>query len=90
MHETAGKLHEIFLEIIIAPSFSEEALAILTSKKNIRLLTIPFEAAKKPEVKLTTIEGGLLVQEQDRCHIRRCYDYGSDKETADRGRMGST
>ena len=64
--ETAGKLYEIFLEIIIAPSFSEEALAILTGKKNLRLLTIPFNDVKKPELKMTTIEGGLLVQEQDR------------------------
>ncbi|MBT2657485.1 bifunctional phosphoribosylaminoimidazolecarboxamide formyltransferase/IMP cyclohydrolase [Bacillus sp. ISL-18] len=64
--ETAGKLHEIFLEIIIAPSFSEEALTILTGKKNLRLLTIPFNDVKKPELKMTTIEGGLLVQEQDR------------------------
>jgi phosphoribosylaminoimidazolecarboxamide formyltransferase / IMP cyclohydrolase len=64
--ETAGKLHEIFLEIIIAPSYTEEALAILTGKKNLRLLTIPFNEAKKPELKMTTIEGGLLVQEQDR------------------------
>lgn len=64
--ETAAKLHEIFLEIIIAPSFSEEALTILTAKKNLRLLTIPFNDAKKPELKMTTIEGGLLVQEQDR------------------------
>jgi phosphoribosylaminoimidazolecarboxamide formyltransferase / IMP cyclohydrolase len=64
--ETATKLHEIFLEIIIAPSYSEEALAILTSKKNLRLLTISFDEAKKAEVKMTTIEGGLLVQEQDR------------------------
>ncbi|MFS0779846.1 bifunctional phosphoribosylaminoimidazolecarboxamide formyltransferase/IMP cyclohydrolase [Neobacillus sp. 3P2-tot-E-2] len=64
--QTAGKLHEIFLEIIIAPSFSEEALTILTAKKNLRLLMIPFSGAKKPEMKLTTIEGGLLAQEQDR------------------------
>lgn len=64
--QTAGKLHQIFLEIIIAPSFTEEALSILTAKKNLRLLTIPFSGAKKPEMKLTTIEGGLLAQEQDR------------------------
>lgn len=64
--KTAEKLHEIFLEIIIAPSFSEEARTILTGKKNLRLLTIPFEQAKKAEVKMTTIEGGLLVQDQDR------------------------
>jgi phosphoribosylaminoimidazolecarboxamide formyltransferase / IMP cyclohydrolase len=63
--QTAGKLREIFLEIIIAPSFSEEAFTILTAKKNLRLLTIPFSDTKKSEMKLTTIEGGLLAQEQD-------------------------
>ncbi|CAM3995399.1 bifunctional phosphoribosylaminoimidazolecarboxamide formyltransferase/IMP cyclohydrolase [Mesobacillus zeae] len=62
---TAGKLYEIFLEIIIAPSFSEEAFAKLSGKKNLRLLTIPFEKEAKPEMKLTSIEGGLLVQEED-------------------------
>ncbi|GHI01238.1 bifunctional phosphoribosylaminoimidazolecarboxamide formyltransferase/IMP cyclohydrolase [Neobacillus kokaensis] len=64
--ETARKLHEIFLEIIIAPSFSPEAVEILTAKKNLRLLTIPFEQEQKPEAKMVTIEGGLLVQDQDR------------------------
>ncbi|EKN71576.1 bifunctional phosphoribosylaminoimidazolecarboxamide formyltransferase/IMP cyclohydrolase [Neobacillus bataviensis LMG 21833] len=64
--DTAAKLHEIFLEIVIAPSFSEEALAILTGKKNLRLLTISFDGAKKAERKMTTVEGGLLVQDQDR------------------------
>ncbi|WP_251554490.1 bifunctional phosphoribosylaminoimidazolecarboxamide formyltransferase/IMP cyclohydrolase [Neobacillus muris] len=63
--QTAAKLHEIFLEIVIAPSFSEEAVTILTGKKNIRLLTIPFEHGRKSELKLTTVEGGLLVQERD-------------------------
>lgn len=67
--ETARKLHEIFLEIVIAPSYSEEALAILTGKKNIRLLTIPFDVEKKEEARLTSIEGGLLVQEYDRCSL---------------------
>ncbi|MFL6558520.1 MAG: bifunctional phosphoribosylaminoimidazolecarboxamide formyltransferase/IMP cyclohydrolase [Bacillus sp. (in: firmicutes)] len=64
--ETAVKLHEIFLEIVIAPAFSEEALTVLTGKKNLRLLTIPFDETKKLERKMTTIEGGLLVQDQDR------------------------
>jgi phosphoribosylaminoimidazolecarboxamide formyltransferase / IMP cyclohydrolase len=63
--ETARKLHEIFLEIIIAPSFSDAALDILTGKKNLRLLTIPFDKGNKPERKMVTIEGGLLTQEQD-------------------------
>ncbi|MFE8697071.1 bifunctional phosphoribosylaminoimidazolecarboxamide formyltransferase/IMP cyclohydrolase [Cytobacillus sp. FJAT-53684] len=63
--ETAHKLYEIFLEIIIAPAFTKEALAILTGKKNLRLLTIPFQTNEKAEVKLTSIEGGLLVQQAD-------------------------
>ncbi|PKG25149.1 bifunctional phosphoribosylaminoimidazolecarboxamide formyltransferase/IMP cyclohydrolase [Niallia nealsonii] len=63
--ETAKKLHEIFLEIIIAPSFSEEALTILKGKKNLRLLTIPFDALNTKEMKFTSIEGGLLTQDFD-------------------------
>ena len=62
----AEKLYEIFLEIIIAPSFTEEALAVLTSKKNLRLLTIPFDQQGTSEMTLTSVEGGLLTQEQDR------------------------
>ncbi|MCZ0755938.1 bifunctional phosphoribosylaminoimidazolecarboxamide formyltransferase/IMP cyclohydrolase [Anoxybacillus sp. J5B_2022] len=64
--DTALKMHEIFLEIIIAPSFSEEALAILTQKKNIRLLTVDFAAEQKNEPMFVSVKGGLLVQEEDR------------------------
>ncbi|WP_033826850.1 bifunctional phosphoribosylaminoimidazolecarboxamide formyltransferase/IMP cyclohydrolase [Bacillus andreraoultii] len=67
--ETAQKLHEIFLEMIIAPSFSKEALEVLTSKKNIRLLTVPFNETSNKELRLTSIEGGLLVQDFDRAHL---------------------
>ncbi|MGG2094030.1 bifunctional phosphoribosylaminoimidazolecarboxamide formyltransferase/IMP cyclohydrolase [Bacillus sp. S13(2024)] len=62
---TAEKLHEIFLEIIIAPSFSEEALEVLQSKKNLRLLTIDIAKAETASKKLTSVQGGLLVQEED-------------------------
>ncbi|MFD3447595.1 bifunctional phosphoribosylaminoimidazolecarboxamide formyltransferase/IMP cyclohydrolase [Microbacteriaceae bacterium 4G12] len=62
---TAEKLHEIFLEIIIAPSFSQEALEVLQSKKNLRLLTIDIAKAKTASKKLTSVQGGLLVQEED-------------------------
>jgi phosphoribosylaminoimidazolecarboxamide formyltransferase / IMP cyclohydrolase len=63
--QTAEQLSGIFLEIILAPSFSEEALAILTKKKNIRLLTIPFEQSKKDKWNTVSIEGGLLLQQPD-------------------------
>ncbi|OCA82690.1 MULTISPECIES: bifunctional phosphoribosylaminoimidazolecarboxamide formyltransferase/IMP cyclohydrolase [unclassified Bacillus (in: firmicutes)] len=68
--ETAKLLHEIFLEIVIAPSFTDEALEVLTSKKNIRLLTIQFEGREKREKKLSSITGGLLVQESDEATIQ--------------------
>ncbi|WKA55780.1 bifunctional phosphoribosylaminoimidazolecarboxamide formyltransferase/IMP cyclohydrolase [Planococcus shixiaomingii] len=63
--DTAKQLAGIFLEIIIAPSFSQEALELLTQKKNIRLLTIPFERARTDRWNLVTVEGGLLVQQPD-------------------------
>ncbi|MCM3735738.1 bifunctional phosphoribosylaminoimidazolecarboxamide formyltransferase/IMP cyclohydrolase [Bacillus cytotoxicus] len=62
---TAEKLHEIFLEIIIAPSFSQEALEVLQSKKNLRLLTVDIAKAETASKKLTSVQGGLLVQEED-------------------------
>ncbi|MEG0450059.1 MAG: bifunctional phosphoribosylaminoimidazolecarboxamide formyltransferase/IMP cyclohydrolase [Lysinibacillus sp.] len=63
---TAGKLSHIFLEIIIAPAFTQEALDILTQKKNIRLMTIPFAQEKQDKFNVVSVEGGLLVQEPDR------------------------
>lgn len=63
---TAEKLSGIFLEIIIAPSFTEEALEILTKKKNIRLMTINFAQEKQDQFKVVSVEGGLLVQEDDK------------------------
>lgn len=63
--EIAEKLHEIFLEIIIAPSFSEAAFDILSKKKNIRLLTLDFKAENTNEKIFTTVQGGLLVQDED-------------------------
>ncbi|WP_226659942.1 bifunctional phosphoribosylaminoimidazolecarboxamide formyltransferase/IMP cyclohydrolase [Pseudalkalibacillus hwajinpoensis] len=62
---TALKLKEIFLEIIMAPSFTEEALAVLTKKKNLRLLKLDVAASSAVEHQLTSINGGLLLQERD-------------------------
>lgn len=64
--QTAEVLHTIFLEIVIAPSFSQEALDVLTAKKNLRLLTLDVEAdLGKKEKQLTSVHGGLLVQDID-------------------------
>lgn len=61
---TAEKLSKVFLEVIIAPHFSEEALNILTVKKNIRLLQVDFtEEAVQDE--FVSVSGGYLVQSRD-------------------------
>ncbi|MBQ2730895.1 MAG: bifunctional phosphoribosylaminoimidazolecarboxamide formyltransferase/IMP cyclohydrolase [Clostridia bacterium] len=64
---TAKKMSEIFLEIIIAPSFSEEALAVLTAKKYLRLLTLDgiADAYQPGRFDMKKIAGGLLVQDQN-------------------------
>lgn len=63
--DLAEKLHDIFLEIVLAPKFTEEALEILRKKKNIRLLEVKVEKPKKEEVNLTSVHGGLLLQSRD-------------------------
>lgn len=63
--QVAKTLREIFLEIIIAPSFSDEALTILTDKKNIRLLEMPIEQVKQDSVEMKSVTGGMLVQTAD-------------------------
>ncbi|WP_349409297.1 bifunctional phosphoribosylaminoimidazolecarboxamide formyltransferase/IMP cyclohydrolase [Pseudalkalibacillus sp. SCS-8] len=64
--ETAQMMREIFLEIIIAPSFSEEARSILTQKKNLRLLQVePKTIATDVAKRIQSVSGGALIQEED-------------------------
>jgi phosphoribosylaminoimidazolecarboxamide formyltransferase / IMP cyclohydrolase len=67
--QTAEKLSEIFLEIVIAPSFSDKALHILTQKKNIRLLAMEMSREDSESFKLTTVNGGVLIQSKDAGYI---------------------
>lgn len=62
---TAAEISKIFVEIVIAPSFTEEAMAILTSKKNVRLLKLENISAKLPtgSYDMKKVAGGLLVQD---------------------------
>lgn len=63
---TAEKMHKLFLEIIIAPGFAPEAFQLLSSKKNLRLMTLDFsEKADSNEPEKVSVLGGLLVQDQD-------------------------
>ncbi len=63
---TAEEMSKIFLECVIAPGFSAEALEIFKKKENLRLLHLPSvitAAAREFDVK--RVSGGLLVQEKD-------------------------
>jgi phosphoribosylaminoimidazolecarboxamide formyltransferase/IMP cyclohydrolase len=64
--KVAKRINEIFIEIIMAPSFTKEALDILTSKKNIRILQIP-NIMKKDyhSYDIKKVLGGILIQERD-------------------------
>lgn len=75
--ETAKELKEIFLEIVIAPGFTAEAKAILSSSKrllNIRLLEVNMGHKEDGGYDLRRVKGGLLVQEWDRgkVDVRNC------------------
>ncbi|MCR3921401.1 MAG: bifunctional phosphoribosylaminoimidazolecarboxamide formyltransferase/IMP cyclohydrolase [Firmicutes bacterium] len=62
--QTANKMNEIFLEVVIAPAYDEEALAVLTRKKDIRVLQAPLPSSRaKLDVK--KVSGGLLIQTLD-------------------------
>jgi len=59
----AAQVKPIFTEVIVAPEYEAEALEILSSKKNLRILRLPKPVRGGYEFKQVT--GGLLVQERD-------------------------
>jgi phosphoribosylaminoimidazolecarboxamide formyltransferase/IMP cyclohydrolase len=61
---TAEKLGELFLEIVAAPDFEDEALEILKRKKNLRIIRAP--AAPREKVEYAAVDGGLLAQDVNR------------------------
>ncbi len=65
--KTAAEISKIFLEIVIAPSFTEEAINIISQKKNIRILQLPGISIKNTSemTELKKVAGGLLVQDLD-------------------------
>ena len=63
--EMAELMKPIFLEIIMAPSFSAEALEVLTTKKNLRLLEVDMSPLAAKQMQYVSVNGGLLAQHQD-------------------------
>jgi len=62
---TAKELVKIFLEIVIAPGYDPQALEILRTKKNLRILEVNFDKKKDSSLDIKKVSGGLLVQETD-------------------------
>ena len=62
---TAEKLNSMFLEIVLAPSYTKEALDTLSKKKNIRIMTLDFSTAKVGGKEVVSVLGGILEQTQD-------------------------
>lgn len=67
--ETAAEINKTFVEVVLAPDFADDALAILMQKKNIRLLKVRSDAP--PVLQHRQIGGGFLVQDRDVHHIDR-------------------
>ncbi len=70
--DTATEINKIFIEIVMAPSFTKGALEILEQKKNIRLLQIDNISAKRESTAfdMKKVYGGLLVQQYDESLIK--------------------
>lgn len=65
---TAEKLNEIFLEIVVAPSFTKKAFEILSSKKNRRIVKQKSKLSES-DFQIKSVPGGVLVQEKDNSKI---------------------
>ena len=64
--EVAELMKPIFLEMIMAPSFSDEAVEVLSTKKNLRLLQVDMSKDESVVNQYVSVNGGLLVQDLDK------------------------
>lgn len=70
--ETALAMKPVFLEVVLAPDYTAEALEIFTKKKNIRIIKYTLDSNNENSKHMVAVRGGLLVQDAD--------DYTSTKE----------
>jgi len=66
---TANALAKVFTEVVVAPSYDADALAVLTEKKNLRVLSASIPTPRRLDVR--TIDGGYLVQNADVVNLDR-------------------
>ena len=75
---TAEKMHSIFLEIILAVDYEDEALEILTKKKNLRIYKLS-EKNNNHEQQIKSVRGGILVQDFN-SELAESYEVVTDKQ----------
>ncbi len=63
--DTAQEIAKLFVEAVIAPEYTPEALEILTSKKNVRILELPLLQSTEKQLDMKKVTGGILFQELD-------------------------
>jgi phosphoribosylaminoimidazolecarboxamide formyltransferase/IMP cyclohydrolase len=78
--DSARAVGDLFLEVIVAPSFEPEALELLAKKKNLRLVT---SSAARPELELRSAAGGILAQAPDVIGGRSTWKAVTEKQPTD-------
>ena len=65
------EISKVFVEIVLAPSFTKEALEIFSTKKNLRVLEIGSMKPREKLLEIRNIVGGIIVQETDTSVIQK-------------------
>jgi phosphoribosylaminoimidazolecarboxamide formyltransferase/IMP cyclohydrolase len=63
--EVARSVNDVFTEVVVAPSYENDALEIFRSKKNLRVLQIDSGSGAETKLEFKQISGGFLVQDKD-------------------------
>ena len=67
----AKEISKVFVEIVLAPSFTKEALEILSTKKNLRVLEVGNIKPREKLLEVRNVVGGIIVQETDTSVIQK-------------------
>ena len=70
-HDLAKQISKIFCEVLIAPHFTDEARVLLAKKKNLRLISTRQGQGAEGLQDISSVIGGVLVQDRDRLPVRR-------------------
>jgi phosphoribosylaminoimidazolecarboxamide formyltransferase/IMP cyclohydrolase len=82
--DVAEEISKIFIEVLISPSFTDEALGILTKKKNIRLLEVGKLGVDEEKFEFKHVSGGLLLQEKDRIQLLDTFEVVTDRSPTEK------